>query len=468
MIKKKILFGLVGSTLCLFVFIVILNLKYDNAVIIENEKSRTTVKNTNALTMMYETEANSGEYQVLDSDTWIQDGYIFNNELSRCENGGTLSWNDETNKVIMQTNSSDKCYVYFDVYSVKYFNEKILEDNPTTLTRTDFSAPLTNDNTKTIYKVSGNWTEDINGDGEGEVVYYFAGNALNNWVKFGKNENDEDLYWRIIRINEDNSVRLLYSGTSPSTIEGYISLNYYFMSSSDVKFVGYMFGESGTLDNNRLNTNNSNIKSVVDEWYGNTFMVKNDLEGNLFNNYVSKTAIYCNDRVRTTEMQSYGWYYYGAYNRLYDNKHPSYKCGNDFSGNLFDNYSYLDKFSVSTTYGGNGDLIYPVALITADEIAYAGGVYNIDAKAWYYYNSLGESIIGDNYWWTMSPSYGSYAGYARVFSMNNATLSDRNASSSAIRPVISLKSCVYWLSGDGSNSNTYEVYLDDNCSSVEN
>lgn len=108
MIKKKILFGLVGSTLCLFVFIVILNLKYDNAVIIENEKSRTTVKNTNALTMMYETEANSGEYQVLDSDTWIQDGYIFNNELSRCENGGTLSWNDETNKVIMQTNSSDK------------------------------------------------------------------------------------------------------------------------------------------------------------------------------------------------------------------------------------------------------------------------------------------------------------------------------------------------------------------------
>ncbi|HIS11878.1 MAG TPA: hypothetical protein IAB40_02075 [Candidatus Onthocola stercoravium] len=58
--------------------------------------------------MMYETEANSGEYQVSSDTTWPQDGYIFNEQLSGCENGGTLLWNSETKRVVMQTTSSDK------------------------------------------------------------------------------------------------------------------------------------------------------------------------------------------------------------------------------------------------------------------------------------------------------------------------------------------------------------------------
>lgn len=57
---------------------------------------------------MYETEAGSGEYQISTDNTWPQEGYVFNEKLSACENGGTLSWNSETNRVVMQTNSSDK------------------------------------------------------------------------------------------------------------------------------------------------------------------------------------------------------------------------------------------------------------------------------------------------------------------------------------------------------------------------
>ncbi len=74
------------------------------------------IVNSNSLTMMYETESGSGEYVLSSDTTWPESGYTFNENLSKCENGGILSWNSETNRVIMQTNNSDKCYVYFDVY----------------------------------------------------------------------------------------------------------------------------------------------------------------------------------------------------------------------------------------------------------------------------------------------------------------------------------------------------------------
>ena len=105
MSKKIIVFSvLVLITVLSFL---VLNFRGDNKIIYTDKKSNQII-NTNALTMMYETEADSGEYQVTSDTTWPQDGYIFNETLSRCENGGTLTWNSETNKVVMQTNSSDK------------------------------------------------------------------------------------------------------------------------------------------------------------------------------------------------------------------------------------------------------------------------------------------------------------------------------------------------------------------------
>lgn len=62
----------------------------------------------NSLAMMYETEAGSGEYQIANDNTWPQEGYVFNAELSKCENGSTLYWDDETKSVMMEANLSDK------------------------------------------------------------------------------------------------------------------------------------------------------------------------------------------------------------------------------------------------------------------------------------------------------------------------------------------------------------------------
>ena len=86
-------------------------------------KKEENIVSANAISMLYETEVGSGEYQISTDIMWPQDGYIFNERLSKCENGGTLSWNNETKRVIMQTNTSDKCYVYFDKYGVPTINE---------------------------------------------------------------------------------------------------------------------------------------------------------------------------------------------------------------------------------------------------------------------------------------------------------------------------------------------------------
>ncbi len=90
-------------TTCLYVFM------GDNTkrIVISNEESK-QLMNTNALTMMYETEAGSGEYQVTSDNVWPQEGYVFNEQLSTCENGSELSWDDENKRVIVSTSVSDK------------------------------------------------------------------------------------------------------------------------------------------------------------------------------------------------------------------------------------------------------------------------------------------------------------------------------------------------------------------------
>ena len=105
-------------------------------LVITNEKIEQVMK-TNALTMMYETEAGSGEYRVSNDTSWPQEGYVFNEKLSDCENGGTLSWNDETKRVVLTTSTFDKCYVYFDKYLPTIINSVSASDisnNSITLT----------------------------------------------------------------------------------------------------------------------------------------------------------------------------------------------------------------------------------------------------------------------------------------------------------------------------------------------
>lgn len=82
----------------------------------ENEIVNEKKTYENVISMMLEKEGDSGEYELTTRSEWPteEDGYVFNSELSKCENGGELSWDNENNIVVMSGNVADKCYVYFD------------------------------------------------------------------------------------------------------------------------------------------------------------------------------------------------------------------------------------------------------------------------------------------------------------------------------------------------------------------
>ena len=287
-----------------------------------------------------------------------KEGYSLT-EVSGCK--GTI----ENNTLIIQNiTNQETCNVTLRKEKIT-LKEQLLADNPTILTRTDFSQPFIETNTGTLYKATGNLTEG------GKDVYYFAGNAQNNWIKFGKDQDDTDLYWRIIRTNEDGGVRLLYIGPDKATTTAFIKLDeqnitgIYNSLYKDTMYVGYMYGSTGSLANNRQNTTSAPIKIITDNWYSRTINTKTD-GTYAYNKYVSQTAIYCNDRAGDGYIAS-GRMYYAAYRRLVDNKKPSHRCGNNPSGTLYGDNSPADKFTKSSTTG-NGKLTYPIAQITADEV----------------------------------------------------------------------------------------------------
>ena len=309
-------------------------------------------------------------------------------------------------------------------------SERLLSDKSTRPgERTDFSTVLTTDNTKTLYT----GTED------GTTVYYFAGNATDNWVKFG------GYYWRIIRTNADGSTRMLYHGTSTTATDAYIGTSTFNSTYNDPMYVGYIYGTSNSTAIDRSNTNNSTIKEVIDVWY------KNNLNTN-YGKYISTTAAYCNDRNVIDGTYNTSSFSYAGRTRLYSNKAPTYNC-----------LTTEDKFTITGNIG-NGKLTYPIALMTADEISYAGGVYDKNSLTWYYYNSVKSSSTGSINWWLISPFnwYGNTAYTFLVYGSNHSGVLGNSYVNNTlgVRPVISLKADVVYKSGDGTASSPYEIITD--------
>ena len=335
-----------------------------------------------------------------------------------------------TTHIYASGNSGNTCPGSVDTVIPPTLYEQILADKSTRPgARTDFSTVLTTNNTNTLYTS----TEDS------KTVYYFAGNATDNWVKFGKNASNQDLYWRIIRTNSDGGVRLLYHGTSTTATDAYIGTSTFNSSYNNIAYVSYMYGNLGSVANARENTTDSTIKTIIDKWY------KDNLNTN-YGKYLSTTAVYCNDRSTSDNA------YFGAYTRLITNKTPSYDCA-----------ATEDKFTVDSTVG-NGKLTYPIALMTADEVSFAGGLYGTNAPTWYYYNSANGSSTGSNWWWLLSP-YIWNGSDAFVFSVRGSSnpgylinyIVSGVYNTNGVRPAISLKSCTLYSTGDGSATNPYTI-----------
>ena len=375
-----------------------------------------------------------------------------------------------------------------DGTTVKKGYETILANNGgaasmTTLTSTDF-ANVTTASDKGMYKAQ----DDLG------MSYYFRGAVDNNWVKYCKYTKDtyytydgdynyslvsscdgldncfkiaskgDDMYWRIIRINGDNSIRMIYAGTYAPDANTKVTLtesgnldddgnliggqktavgNSKFNQNYDsAEYVGYMY----TIGEQHGTSQSSDIKTYLEDWYANyTDLNKTGTK--------ITDQIYCNDRTVSTSDVAYSptnyttltsWnstgtnYYYGANGRVFNNPvSPDYKCP-----------VASDKFT-TTTAKGNGKLSYPVGLITADEITFAGLPAGKTNNSFYLYT-------GD-YYWAGSPN-GFNVGYAIEFDVVDGGYlgSDRVHSNGGVRGVVSLSSESKLL-GSGTYNDVYTV-----------
>ena len=286
-------------------------------------------------------------------------------------------------------------------------------------------------------------------DDDGES-YYFRGTAPNNWVKFGKtgitpNEGD-DIYWRIVRINGDGSIRLIFSGIgSPQRTGTGTSIgNSKFNTEKDqARYSGYSYGET-SIDCTPPNCTDSTIKTYIENWFQNNLV---DEESKLQDNS------FCIDKSigeRPASWDASRNPVYGAASRTMREenqgpKNPQLKCPRA-----------QDKYQKR-----NGYLKYPIGLLTLDEASLAGGLGNLYGhldimnRAYYLYTGP------DHAFWLDSPgawhSSGPWSLGSAVNSLGCLGASWRVDNVIGGRPVSSLKSDILYVSGDGSQSNPYIV-----------
>ena len=418
--KKKIIY--LSAILVLVISLITLSCIYKSKDNKYNKEYNTISK---GMAIMIK-EKGATDYVQSNSKDIPKGNYVLNEEKTYCENNGKVTnYNSTTGTVSLNFIGSDRCYLYFDFKkeTIKLGSTELVVNSETP----DFSKIATTN--EGLFK-----TQDDLG-----TSYYFRGAVDNNWVKFGKDSSGKDIYWRIIRINGDGSIRMIYTGTTAPTESTKVVMTgpgtqigtSKFNSSSDkAEYVGYMY----TSGQQYGTSTDSTIKTTIDNWYAGTTLKDNPL--------VSKDQIFCNDRspssTQTAAWTSTGWYSYGAYGRLVSNKTPTLKCP-----------TASDKFTVNVSKG-NGSLTYPVGLITADEIAMAGGVNGSSNSSYYLYTN-------QNYW--SGPSYfnGSttsafefYVGFSGGIN-SYIVYSDYGA-----RPVISLSSKTK-LSGSGTYNDIYTV-----------
>ena len=176
--KKYIIFSLVTLVLLVALITSFNYFKTINTYIDDSVNNQTKI--TKGISMNLEQTAGAGDYKTVTRSSWPTEGYNFNAELSRCENGSTLSWDDTKKAVIVSGNLSDKCYVYFDIYM------------PSSIK--DFCSGGTS--LATCVKNFGNQGSDIsniyihnssltNGAGDNSYRYAGASASVNNYICLG-------------------------------------------------------------------------------------------------------------------------------------------------------------------------------------------------------------------------------------------------------------------------------------------
>lgn len=392
-------------------------------------------------------EDEKGEYIKSNSKDIPKGNYILNYEKSYCKNNGKIGNYDSTlGKVSFSFIGSDSCFLYFDLDSGPKGYETILLNNSNgAKTVKDAKKFISDKGTPDFSKIADTNEGIFTAEDDLGTSYYFRGAVDNNWVKFGKDSTGTDMYWRIMRINGDGSIRMIYTGTTAPTEKTKVvmtgegtQIGNYRLTDSIVglpgtTIMGYMY----TNKEQHGNSTSSNIKTKIEDWYAETTLKDNPL--------VSQNQIFCNDRsASSTQTEAWtptGKFYYGAYGRLEKNKTPILTCPTE-----------SDKFTSKNSTIGNKALTYPVGLLTADEASMAGGLYVLTKP-----ENTNFYLYTNQTYWLGSPEHQSSKNYNFIVRSTGIIYHETETfSSSGVRPVISLSPSVK-LSGNGTWNNVYEV-----------
>ena len=304
---------------------------------------------------------------------------------------------------------------------------------------------------------------------EDGTSYYFRGNVNNNNVQFGEYTSDyyvysdgysyyqslesceaaypenvgnctqvklasagDKMYWKIIRINGDGSLRLIYNGTSANPDNSDLAHSFavgispYNLEYNDSKYTGYTY-DNGT---------DSFIKKEVDTWYKNTLGSSG---------YDSKVigGRFCSDSSGYKPASEYG------FSGMDFNVFASYdRLGQGATNYAKPNAPVLNCPSTSEIYGGSYRL--KAGLITADELVLAGENHGATTDS---YLSPGKSGIE---YWSMTPAV-FRIGSASVWTESGNLFFNSVDGSSAVRPVINVTTENGFTSGDGTVENIYVI-----------
>ncbi len=312
--------------------------------------------------------------------------------------------------------------------------------------------------------------------------YYFRGAVENNYVEYA------NMCWRIVRSTGDGSIKMVLSNNNglteskntpksntPCNATGdelaYANINdndtcsEFNRTRDDNAFIGLMYGDvdSSSYIDTHANTNPSTILTYLNNWYTKVLSKQNG-----FNEKQLADTIWCNDKKVITKSLYNPWNYNTASNLGYNMETtyynstvrlvekngeaggtgPSLICENDSAGGK------LSKFTVNDTNYGNGALsgYAKIGILTADEVAFAGGAYEIANNTYY----LNKNSL--NFWWLLSPA--DYSGtYSEIWGVNDEgglTLIT-SEECRAIRPVLSLVSNISFSSGTGTATDPYII-----------
>ena len=402
---------------------IILVVKKSNSVYEEESKPK-VVKHKSMLSMNLEQTAGAGDYKTVTQSKWPTEGYKFNAELSRCENGSTLSWDDTKKAVIVSGNLSDKCYVYFDIYQ------------PTLAEYIKSQYTGTQGENNIYYHDS-----DL-ANGAGDNSYRYAGANPNNFVCFGSDTSPcpTDNLYRIIGVFGEN-----YHGVTGKQLVKLIKYDYMTTDelgtdgdySQTYKEWGMENTYKGTYgDGERIGLYYWNYKatgSVTNTW-STSLLNKTNLNTNFINNIGTTWA----NKIATV----------------------TWKVG----GNTYANISDVVP---ATTY--QNEIVNPVTTNTTDNAttysAKIGLMYVSDygfaasPDAWTLtMSSYNNTTATNNNWmymglyeWTISRIAGSSNNAFSVYSVGNVYYGNVNYDY-GVRASFSLESSVSYVSGSGSMS----------------